>query len=215
MVFDQTLGVSTEPLPVERERALGITAGDTNVPGLKEAQRNSILGNCMDMQALTHLWAIAETVSAQPPVAQVLVHGAKDETQQRILPPLGRGKTHADPVDSSGCDAPWKASRLRSTYGIGAQIVVADGWKHGRSLGLSGGICWPLSAQPEASRGPNETYGLGWNPECTTDGQDTEVRWFREQSASMAGSPVDPAARLVRTNLTALRVPASRSNRNA
>jgi len=61
--------VATEPTAQERELAMGYTAGTTAAHGVTEAQRCSVLGQCMDANALQVLFALAEAIwslSAQP-----------------------------------------------------------------------------------------------------------------------------------------------------
>ena len=47
-----------EPSPEERERAMGLREGTTAVPGLSDKLRNKLLGNAMDLGAITALLAV-------------------------------------------------------------------------------------------------------------------------------------------------------------
>ena len=57
-IFDELLGAWTEPLAIERERAMGFTPGTTDV-NISETQRRTLLGRCMDINAVTSLVAVA------------------------------------------------------------------------------------------------------------------------------------------------------------
>jgi hypothetical protein len=54
-VYDSTTGRYGEPNPDERERALGYYTGATAAPGVTEADRHQVTGNCMDMASLVGL----------------------------------------------------------------------------------------------------------------------------------------------------------------
>jgi hypothetical protein len=55
-VMDERLG-EREPLPIERERALGYEAGSTAAPGLSQRARHEVTGRCIDANAAEHLMA--------------------------------------------------------------------------------------------------------------------------------------------------------------
>ena len=61
-IYDDLLEAWTEPLAVERERALGFLPNTTNM-GISEAQRRQLLGRCMDINAVTGLVAIAAQIA--------------------------------------------------------------------------------------------------------------------------------------------------------
>lgn len=52
-----------EPSPDERERCLGFSTGSTRAPGLSEAARHRLLGQCMDLHVVEAILAIARALN--------------------------------------------------------------------------------------------------------------------------------------------------------
>ena len=62
-IFDYDEEAWTEPLAVERERALGFLPGTTDA-GIPEEARRKLLGRCMDLNAVTSLLALSAQLAA-------------------------------------------------------------------------------------------------------------------------------------------------------
>jgi len=132
-----------EPCALERERAMGYSDDATAAPNTGEAARRRLLGNAMDMRAISALFAICERVS---------------ETES-VNPPPAVGAVHVDNATYGNCLAPATSSAMLARYGKGSHIATRMGHRPGYSLGLLGdGLTSPVSPAIRAQSGA----GLGY-----------------------------------------------------
>jgi len=62
-IYDSNTGLYDEPNPEERELAMGFEASSTACPEVSDLQRNSLLGQAMDVNALVSLWHAARCLA--------------------------------------------------------------------------------------------------------------------------------------------------------
>lgn len=94
-IWDVHTNAWTEPNPDERERALGYSAGTTNVPGVTHAERHTITGNCMDQRALSGLLHLI-THTTRP--EWQCPHWQTTPVHEHLAPSLQLGTSHAIPA---------------------------------------------------------------------------------------------------------------------
>lgn len=84
-IADLERGERDELTAAERERAMGYAPDTTAAPGVSEAQRCLILGRCIDMHTLSHVFALAAAVQRarawrHPPAMRLLTSAAEPRT---------------------------------------------------------------------------------------------------------------------------------------
>jgi hypothetical protein len=153
MIYNSSIDNLTKPSTEERERAMGFMPRFTAAPALTDAARNRLLGNAMDMHALTGILLGCEALAGieQPNNTDILV----------MLP----GLTRADGIRTMPVE--WNSPLMRSTA---AAIVTSLGWRQGEPLGSkrnrNRGITAPIDVGYPASVASSGTRpGVG----CSID----------------------------------------------
>ena len=136
-VYDSNTGLYDEPNPDERERALGYETGATAAPGVTQAERHVITGNCMDQAAVSTLlnFCFCHLIGGAPPFRQV--HAVRRH-------------------DCSHCEHPhdWHHHTLGSHVATFAASVPGD-TPVGDGGGDPGGS---LQADPEEAMHPQQAF---------------------------------------------------------
>jgi transposase InsO family protein len=147
-VIDERLG-EREPLPIERERALGYDAGSTAAPGLSQFARHQITGRCIDANAAEHLlaWICA-------------LYSCGDDAL------LCASTAHATPVWGPQLPA-ISREQLVQSYSLPALTMLEQrGWRAGTSLGTqgSGHLCHPIdfASRSKLQTDPPDRRGVGY-----------------------------------------------------
>ena len=132
MLHDAATGNLIEPNPDERERLLGYATGTTAAPGLTEAHRFRLTGQCMDANTLKGIFAICvvledvlHTLHPRATASHALVAAAKLPQLQQLSPPEWRRR--------------WPNNCGPSSW------LHQAGWRPGRPLGKRGRLISPLA----------------------------------------------------------------------
>ena len=72
-------GLHTEPTPLERERAMGLSDNCTALPGASPLLRHQVLGRCVDLNAASAIFGIAKAWSVCDKRGTVVENEAVEE----------------------------------------------------------------------------------------------------------------------------------------
>eukprot|EP00877_Chromochloris_zofingiensis_P012904 jgi/Chrzof1/7868/Cz02g39130.t1 len=144
MIFDTNTKQCREPVPNERERALGYDDNATAFWGSTFKQRHELLGQCMDQFTLQSLLALcAAMYYRRHQVHYGVANTATVWHKQCVSLPV---------------------SKLHATYGKAVDIMANSDWQPGQPLGRNrAGIVNPI-----ALRGTPAKHGLGYVPHSNT-----------------------------------------------
>ena len=168
VLHDTNLGIDTEPNADERERLLGYATGTTAAPGLTEADRFRLTGQCMDANQLRAIFFtclalddILPTLLREPAQAYASVSSHKPATfLPPQLPPIPPGDWDTYPIEQADWGDPCPSKGF-----VGMRLLRSYGWSPGQTVGnpRRQGLLWPLEV-PTASG----SHGLGYTPPAAT-----------------------------------------------
>ena len=131
MLLDAATGNLVEPNPDERERLLGYLTGTTAAPGLSEADRFRLTGQCMDANTLKAIFALSVVLDDVLPTLKPTATLSQALVASRDLPQM-------PPLSPREWDSRWPSNRGPSSW------LHKAGWRPGRALGRHGKLSSPL-----------------------------------------------------------------------